>query len=184
MTAVTKRLLALLCALTLLLSLAACGEGKEEEKKDDTSSVPEEVTPEEVFDKAFEADKNYDIDAMAEVEYSINFGKSIDKTERVAKMKESIEQLDQDKLAQYKEQLKDASYTIVDKTALTEEEMKSRIAQLEPQYKDTDKITGIIKMTYEVDLGGSTGEPRQDAVEMIRVGDTWYCYMGEQTRGS
>lgn len=181
-----KRLTALICALMLMLSLVACGNDNADQKADTTSSAEtEEASAEAVFAKAFEADKAYDIDAMAEVEYSINFSKSIDKAERVKKTKQSIDELDEKTLEEYKESLKDATYTISESTKLTDEELKSRIAQLEPQYRDTDKITEIIKMIYEVHFPEDDDDDyNEDAVEMIKVDGKWYCYMGESTWGS
>lgn len=177
-----KRLTALLLALIPMIALAACA-GEKKDKQDETTSQAEDTAAEETFAKAFEADKTYDIDAMAEVEYSINFGKSIDRDERVQKTKDSLREIDEEQLEEYKELLKDASFTIVDQTPLTGDELNNRIAQLEPQYNDTDKITEIIKMTYEVNFPDSDDDPRQDAVEMIKVDGTWYCYMGESTWG-
>lgn len=179
------RITALLLVFALVIALAGCSSESASDKDDITPAASDENAAEEVFAKGFEADKTYDIDAMAEVEYSINFSKSIDKDERVKKTKESIEALDEKTLEEYKENLKDATYTITDSAKLTDAERKDRVAQLELQYRDTDKITEIIKLIYEVHFPDEDdSEYNENAVEMILVNGKWYCYMGENTWGS
>lgn len=178
----TKRLSALILALLMIFSLAACGEKDREDTHDDEpdSSQEEGMTAEEAFAKAFQADKDYDVKAMSEVEYAVNFKKDADKEERVKKAEDTLKGIDEETLKAYREELADLSYTILDETPLEGDELKNRIAQLEQDYKDTDKITEIIKVTYMVNEPGSDDENYSDnAVEMIRVDGTWYCYLGD-----
>lgn len=179
----TKRILAALCALIMMLSLAACGNqndksSQENQAEEETAASEKETSAEDVFDKAFEADKTYDIQGMAEVEYSINFGKSADKDALVKKAQDGVDELSEDTLKAYKERIAGTTYVILEKLPLEGKELENRIAQLEPRYRDTDKITEIDKITYQV-FDSNGNEVNSSAVEMIKVDGTWYCYMGE-----
>ena len=178
-----KRILALLFTAAMLLSLCACSDNGASTDATSATEASSEAGAEEVFAKAFEADKNYDIDAMAEVEYSINFSKSADKEERIQKTKDSLKEIDEDSLNSYKQQLASAKYSITETVPLNDDEIKSRIAQLESQYRDTDKITEIIKLSYQVTLSDGEEPVNDNAAEMIKVDGKWYCYMGETTWG-
>ena len=177
-----KKLTALLCAILMIVSLAACGgSGDQGATQATTAAQTEDDAAEKAFAKAFEADKNYDIDAMAEVEYSVNFSESVDKEKRIQSAKDSLKEIDEETLNSYKEQLKDAEYHILEQTTLGKEEMQDRIAQLESQYRDTDKITEIRKLTYNVTMPDEEEPLNESAVEMIKVDGVWYCFMGETT---
>lgn len=177
----TKRWIALFCALMMLLSLAACDDHGGDVDPTEASGADAASGAEEAFDKAFEADKAYDVDAMADVEYTVNFSKTLDKEACVKKAKDGVAQIDEDSLAAYIDEVRDARYTIIEKKPLDQEALKARIEELEPDYRDTDKITAIIVLTYTVTFPDDDGDTDSDEseVEMICVDGKWYCFMGE-----
>lgn len=181
-----KKWVALLCALMMVFALAACGEknGADQtsgDKEDETVSQVDSMTAaEEAFSKAFEADKAYDIDAMASVEYTVNFGADIDKDAVVKTANDAKAALDEEELEEYKEGLKDLKYRILEKTTLSADELSARIAELAEKFRDTDKITEIIKLKYTIDSDTLTDAQVEKDVEMICVDGAWYCYMGDE----
>lgn len=179
----TKRWIALFCALILLLSLAACGDsdGDTKANTEATASAADDPAMEKAFAAAFEADKSYDIDAMAQVEYAANFSKSVDKEAAVSSAKKMLEEIDEKSLEEYRESLSDMTYTILEETELTGTELKERIEKLSEDFRDTDKITAIVKLTYDVSQGDSDTAVNENAVEMIKVDGVWYCYLGKTT---
>ena len=179
-----KRILTVICAVMIAVSLAACGEsgGSDAEKTSSAQSVNEaelSSAAEAAFAKAFEADKTYDVDAMAEVEYTVNFSKTLDKAKLVEQAKQAKAVLDEEELEEYIGRLKDVKYRIIESKALSQEELKTRVVELSANYRDTDQITAIIKMKYTFDSDIDTTVADERDVEMICVGEKWYCYMGD-----
>ncbi len=76
-----KRLLATACAAVMLITLAACGDksDQKDEASESGSQKAATLSVEKTFEKEFEAAKAFDIDALAEIEYFINFGNGVDK---------------------------------------------------------------------------------------------------------
>ena len=174
-----KKILALLCAVILLAGLAACGEkssGGGDDSGSDTDTVSA-ATMEEVFDKAFEAAKAYDADKMGEVDYVINFKKNTAKEENVAKISAQLDSLGEERLAQYREYYANAYYKITEQEAFSDDDREAYIAELSESYSDTDSITEIVTVSYDVYLSESD-EPDSQSCVMIRVGEQWYRYLG------
>ena len=175
------RWIAFCCAVLMLLSLAACADSDDAENAADSSATEENAVPNEeiVFDQAFEADKTYDIDAMVQSEYTINFSKTLNKEKLIADAETAKEELDQDELAKYIEGMKEVHYQITGKAVMTDEELSKRIGELSEKYNDTDQITGITVLFYTVDSSDHSESADEMTVEMICVGGRWYCYMGD-----
>ncbi len=178
-----KKCAVLLCALILMIAFSACGDTNH---TDQTAGEPTEavsqadsLTAEKVFDKMFQAEKDYDVDTLAEIEYSVNFKSTADKEKLVENVRSAKNELDPDKLEEYKAGMKDLSYTILSKDALSADALAARKTELAANdYRDTDKINEIIKLKYRVDSG--SGDDTQDKeVEMICVDGVWYCYIGD-----
>lgn len=178
----TKRISALICAVILLISLAACNNTDDKSSTEATEAPQKALSAEEVFDKAFEADKNYDIDAMAEVEYTINFSKTLDKDACVKSAKDKLAAMDEEQLKKTKESMSGAKYTITKQAELSRDELTAEAAKLSESCRDTDKISKIIKFDFTVELPDvETYVPVSNSAEMICVDGTWYCYMGDTT---
>ena len=127
-----KRLLATACAAVMLMTLAACGDksDQKDEASESGSQKAATLSVEKTFEKEFEAAKSFDIDALAEVEYFINFGNGVDKEKYIEQSKASLAQLGEGELDKYIEAQKDLTYIITDQTALKDDALKKRIKGL------------------------------------------------------
>lgn len=177
-----KRLLATACAAVMLITLAACGDksDQKDEASESGSQKAATLSVEKTFEKEFEAAKSFDIDALAEVEYFINFGNGVDKEKYIEQSKASLAQLGEGELDKYIEAQKDLTYIITDQTELKDDALKKRIKELSASYRDTDKIEEIINITYRIEGGELTTAEVEKTAEMIKVDGQWYCNMGDR----
>ena len=145
----------LVLIIVLIIILSSCGAN----------------SPEGAIKKAVDSAKNLDIRGAASVSYEMNFDKDKNFDEEVKKQEEQIKQLGS-MVDMYKQMLKNASIKVTKDEAVTADEMKSYQESWASSYKDTDKISEIHKVEYEV--SGVMGQTSNGSCLAVKVGGKWY----------
>ena len=70
--------------------------------------------------------------------------------------------------------LKDTQVTVIKSEMLKQDEIANRRAELKETYRNTDRITDIRKITFEIKRGDSEDSKTTGTAELICVTGKWY----------
>ena len=121
--------------------------------------------------KAFECAKNLDIRGAADVSYELNYGVDKNKDEEVKKAEEQLQQY-ASMLEMIKGMLKNAKLTVRSTKDVTGDELNSLKESWSSSYKDTDKISEVKQLEYEIT--GLMGSSNSGECYAVKIGGKWY----------
>ena len=131
-------------------------------------------TIEEAFDEYIAGVKDMDAEYIIEKNYDLSFTNSDKADEKKQEVRDAYGQLGDT----YKAIFKMVEIKLDSAEALSDDELKARVEELSKEFKDTDKITEIDKVTVTTTMMGQSNE---STMEALKVDGTWYFKSNDAT---
>ncbi len=127
------------------------------------------------LNKAFDYAKTLDVKGILNVNYEVQFDKEATDESIKEQAEKAQAQLDENKQMadMLKSMIKDAKLKVTKDEKLDQEKVDSLKSEWSSDYRDTDKISEIHELTYELDSALMSGGGAQSCYA-VKVGGKWY----------